>query len=144
LIAAEDSAQFGLPEIKLGVFPPAGAVLLPVRLGASRTAELVLTGASWTASQAASAGLVQKVTPAAEFQAQVEKWLEADFLPRSATSLRYATQATRRPLLHALEHDLPALEKLYLDELMREPDAVEGILAFLEKRQPRWIAGPAA
>jgi cyclohexa-1,5-dienecarbonyl-CoA hydratase len=143
-IAADDTAQFALPEIKLGVFPPAGAAFLPVRIGASRAAELVLTGASWTAPQALAAGLVQKVMPAPEFQAQVDKWLETDFLPRSAASLRYAAQATRRPLLHALKHDLPDLEELYLNELMREPDAVEGIRAFLEKRQPRWMAGPAA
>lgn len=144
LIAADDTAQFGLPEIKLGVFPPAGAALLPVRTGASRAAELVLTGNPWTAIQAAAAGLVCKVAPSTEFQPQIEKWLEADFLPRSAVSLRYAAQATRRPVLHALEYELPALEELYLQKLMQEPDATEGILAFLEKRQPNWITGPAA
>jgi len=58
-IVAEDGAQFACPEIKLAVFPPAAAVLLPARIGASRAAELVLTGAAWNAAQAAAAGLIK-------------------------------------------------------------------------------------
>jgi cyclohexa-1,5-dienecarbonyl-CoA hydratase len=137
LIVAEDSAQLGLPEIKLGVFPPAGAALLPVRVGSGRAAEMVLTGASWTANQAATAGLVSKVF-SGDLETQLGAWLESDFLPRSAAALRFAAQASRRPLVRALETDLPALERLYLDQLMGQPDAVEGVLAFLEKRQPHW------
>lgn len=144
LIIAEESAQFGLPEIKLGVFPPAAAALLPVRAGASRAAELILTGNSWTAAQAATAGLVSTVTPAGEMGSALESWLATDFLPRSAAGLCFAAQAARRPILHALEHELPKLERLYLDELMRQPDAVEGLQAFMEKRQPRWAKMTAA
>lgn len=138
-IIGADTACFGLPEIKLGVFPPAGAALLPVRLGASRAAEMVLTGASWTAATAASAGLVYRAFPTATLEAELDAWLESEFLPRSAVALHCATRATRRSLLDALERDLPALEQLYLEELMRQSDAVEGIHAFLEKRQPRWV-----
>src|SRR5512146_2427934 len=144
LIIAEESAQFGLPEIKLGVFPPAGAALLPVRIGASRAAELILTGHSWTASQAKAAGLVHRLLPAGELGSGLESWLAVDFLTRSAAGLCFAARAARRPLLHALEHDLPALEHLYLNELMRLPDAIEGLQAFIEKRQPKWEKGAAA
>lgn len=140
LIVAEDNAQLGLPEIKLGVFPPAGAALLPVRVGSGRAAEMVLTGASWTANQALGLGLVNKVFFCGDLETQLGAWLESDFLPRSATALRFAAQASRCPLVRALETDLPALERLYLGQLMGQPDAVEGILAFLEKRQPRWSA----
>jgi cyclohexa-1,5-dienecarbonyl-CoA hydratase len=138
LIVAEESAQLGLPEIKLGVFPPAGAALLPVRVGSGRAAEMVLTGTSWTANQAAAAGLVSKVFFSGDLETQLGAWLESDFLPRSAAALRFAAQASRRPLVRALEIDLPALERLYLDQLMGQPDAVEGVLAFMEKRQPHW------
>ncbi|MBZ5531583.1 MAG: enoyl-CoA hydratase/isomerase family protein [Acidobacteriia bacterium] len=138
LIVAEESAQFALPEIKLGVFPPAGAALLPVRMGAGRAAEMVLTGASWTAQRAAAAGLINKVFPNGELEAQLDAWLESEFLPRSAAALHFAAQAARLPLVRALEIDLPALEHIYLNELMQQPDAAEGILAFLEKRQPHW------
>ena len=139
-IIAADNACFGLPEIKLGVFPPAGAALLPVRLGASRATELVLTGSSWTAATAAAAGLIYRVFPAATLDAELDAWLQSEFLPRSPVALHCAARATRRPVMHALKHDLPALEHLYLEELMRQGDAVEGIHAFLEKRQPRWAA----
>lgn len=140
LIVAEESAQIGLPEIKLGVFPPAGAALLPVRVGSGRAAEMVLTGASWTANQAAAAGLINKVFPIGELEPQLDAWLKSEFLPRSAPALRFAAQAARLSLVRALEIDLPALERLYLSQLMDQPDAVEGVLAFLEKRQPRWLA----
>lgn len=140
LIVAEETAQFGLPEIKLGVFPPAGAALLPLRIGAGRAAEMVLTGASWAAPQAAAAGLVNKVFSPGELEPQLNAWLESEFIPRSAPALCFAVQAARRPLVRALEFDLPALERVYLDKLMDQPDSVEGVLAFLEKRQPHWLA----
>lgn len=137
-IIAADTAYFGLPEIKLGVFPPAGAALLPVRLGASRATEMVLTGASWTAATAAAAGLIYRVLPAATLEAELDAWVQSEFLPRSPVALHCAARATRRRMMDALDHDLPALEHLYLEELMRQSDPVEGIHAFLEKRQPRW------
>ena len=143
LMIAEESAQFGLPEIKLGVFPPAGAALLPLRVGASRAAELVLTGTTWTAAQAHESGLVHRVFATGELLNGAEKWLESDFLPRSGPALRYAAQAARRPLVSAVNRELSLLEELYLKELMRQPEAVEGLLAFLEKRQPRWMSGAA-
>jgi cyclohexa-1,5-dienecarbonyl-CoA hydratase len=140
LIVAEENAHFGLPEIKLGVFPPAGAVLLPLRLGSGSAAEMILTGASWTAAQALSAGLINRIFPAGELESRLNSWLALDFLPRSATALRFAAEVSRRPLLRILERDLPVLESLYLDGLMEEGEAVEGLTAFLEKRPPRWQA----
>jgi cyclohexa-1,5-dienecarbonyl-CoA hydratase len=138
LILAEETAQLGCPEIQLGVFPPAGSVLLPVRIGASAAANLVLTGARIDAATAAAIGLVNRTAPAGELEATLAKWLATDFLPRSAGALRCAARAARRPLIRALEQDLPVIELMYLEELMSEPDAEEGIRAFLEKRPPRW------
>jgi cyclohexa-1,5-dienecarbonyl-CoA hydratase len=137
-IVAEEGAAFGCPEIKLAVFPPAAAVLLPVRIGASRAAELILTGASWTATQAAAAGLVVRTAPAGELQAATEAWIGEQILPRSGAAIRHAVRAARLPLQRALEQDLPILERRYLKELMAEQDALEGLRAFLEKRPPRW------
>jgi cyclohexa-1,5-dienecarbonyl-CoA hydratase len=137
LILAEEGAQLGLPEIKLGVFPPAGAAILPVKIGAGRAAELIITGRNWTAATALSAGLVHKVVPAGELDACIEELLQTDFLPRSAAALRYAARAARRPLLEALKTELPELERMYLDELMLHPDSVKGIQEFLERRQLR-------
>jgi cyclohexa-1,5-dienecarbonyl-CoA hydratase len=137
-IIAEESAAFACPEIKLAVFPPAAAVLLPVRIGASRAAELVLTGAAWTASHAAAAGLVVRTAPPGQLETTVDAWIGDHFRPRSAAALRHAVRAARLPLLRPLQQDLPHLEHIYLDELMAESDSIEGLRAFLEKRPPRW------
>lgn len=138
LILAEENARLGSPEINLAVFPPAAIALLPVRLGMSRAADLVLTGATWTGTAAAAAGLVARTAPDGQLDAALTQWLQQDFLPRSPAALSHAVGALRRPLRRALTEELPELERLYLEELMAEPDATEGIRAFLEKRQPRW------
>ncbi len=136
-IVAEDDAQFACPEIKLAVFAPAAALLLPVRIGASRAAELVLTGAAWSAAQAAAAGLIVQ-TAQGQLEATVETWIRDHFLARSPVALRYGVRAARLPLRQALQQNLPQLERMYLDELMAESDAVEGLRAFIEKREPHW------
>jgi len=138
LILAEETAQLGCPEIQLGVFPPAASALLPVRIGAGPASSLVLTGVSVTGAVGAALGLVARTAGPGQLEAVLAEWLAADFLPRSPSALRYAALAVRRPLMHALEQDLPVLERLYLQDLMSEPDAAEGIRAFLEKRSPRW------
>jgi len=137
-IVAEEGAAFACPEIKLAVFPPAAAVLLPARIGASRAAELVLTGATWNVAQAAEAGLIVRTAPQGQLEATVETWIRDNFLSRSQVALRYGIRAARLPLRRALQEDLPQLERMYLDELMAEFDAVEGLRAFMEKREPVW------
>ena len=138
LILAEETAQLGCPEIQLGVFPPAASALLPARIGAGPAASLVLTGASMSGATAAAIGLVARTAGPGQLDAVLAQWLAADFLPRSPSALRYAALTVRRPLMRALEQDLPVIERLYLKDLMSEPDAAEGIRAFLEKRPPRW------
>ena len=138
LILAEEGARLGQPEIKLGVFPPAAAALLPVRVGAGPASELVLTGSTWTGKRAAELGLVTRTAPDGTLDEALSRWLADDFLERSPAALAQAVRATRRSLRRAVEEDLPRLERQYVDELMAEPDAVEGIRAFLEKRPPRW------
>lgn len=144
LIIAEETAQLGCPEIKLAVFPPAACVLLPLRVGSSRAAELVLTGASWSGSQAAAAGLVNRAVAAGELDQRVKEWLDQDLLAQSPAALRHAVTALRGATRHALNEELPKVERLYLEKLMAEPDAEEGLRAFLEKRPPRWRDGGAS
>lgn len=140
LLVAEESAQLGVPEIKLAVFPPAAAALLPVRIGAANASLLALTGRSWNGVEAKQAGLVARLAPSGALEDELRAFLEADFVSRSPAALRHAARAVRAPIVRALREDLPNLEKLYLEELMREPDAAEGIRAFLEKREPRWTS----
>ena len=136
LIIADKTAQFASPEIKLAVFAPGASVLLPVRVGQAVASRLLLTGAAMNADEAARCGLVTKV--ADDLDTEVEPWLESDFLPRSATSLKFACRAARLPLRQTFEQDLQEVESMYLRDLMATPDAEEGIRAFLEKRSPQW------
>jgi cyclohexa-1,5-dienecarbonyl-CoA hydratase len=138
LILAEDDAQLGCPEIHLGVFPPAASAILPVRVGAARATGLVLSGMSLTGKLAVGMGFVNRTAAPGQLESVLAEWLATEFLPRSAAALRCAARAVRRPLAHALQHELPVLERMYLEEVMREPDALEGIRAFLEKRTPNW------
>ncbi len=136
LIIADKTAQFASPEIKLGVFAPAASALLPIRVGQAIASRLLLTGAAIGAEEAAHYGLVAKVLD--DLDVGINEWLEADILPRSASSLEFVSHASRLPLARAFGEYLPELERLYLNSLMSTPDAEEGIRAFVEKRPPRW------
>lgn len=138
LMFASTTATLGVPEIALGVFPPAAAALLPVRVGASRAASAVLTGTSAPATTWATTGLLELTAAPAELEAAVEHWFAAHLAPRSAAALRFAAIASRVNARRQIETVLPELERLYLEGLMHTKDAVEGIEAFLDKRQPVW------
>ena len=138
VIFAADTATFGLPEIALGVFPPAASVLLPARVGAARAASAILTGQTRSAADWHAAGLVEIVAPDADLQAAVDRWFETTLARHSAEALRHAVRALRTPLVDRVRRELPEAERLYLEDLMRSHDATEGIRAFLEKRAARW------
>jgi len=141
LIFAADDAVLGLPEIALGVFPPAGAALLPVRVGGAIASRTVLTGESRAAIDWHRAGLIELLAPASSLDAAVDDWFAAHLAPRSAAALRHAASATRVAISAHVRRTLPELEGLYLQRLMRTNDAAEGVAAFLEKRPPRWTDG---
>jgi cyclohexa-1,5-dienecarbonyl-CoA hydratase len=138
-IFAERSAVFALPEIALGVFPPVAAALLPARVGAARATKAILTGAQVTAEEWHHAGLVTEVSRDGELAADVDRWFAAHLAGRSAEALRHAVAAARLALRRHVHAELPLLERLYLDELMKTADAREGVAAFLEKRAPEWM-----
>jgi cyclohexa-1,5-dienecarbonyl-CoA hydratase len=137
-IFSDDDATFGLPEIALGVFPPAAAVLLPLRVGYARASRAILTGESRRASEWREAGLIELLAPAAALQSEVDRWFAEHLAPRSAAALRFAAAAARAGLVAQVCATLPLLERLYLDDLMRTHDAGEGVAAFLERRKPLW------
>jgi cyclohexa-1,5-dienecarbonyl-CoA hydratase len=137
-IFAEESASFGLPEIGLGVFPPAASALLPPRVGTARATAAIVGGASLPAASWQAAGLVETVVPDGSIAAYIERWFDERLRGRSAAALRHAATAARLSLRQHVHAVLPDLERLYLTELMGTADAAEGIAAFLEKRAPRW------
>ena len=135
-IFVDPSARMGLPEVKLGVFPPVGAVLLPLRVSQAAATELVLSGRSVEGEEAVRLGLAEVccADPAAECLA----WFDRDLAPLSAVAVRHAWRASRRRVARALGEELAAVESLYLDELMTHRDPVEGLSAFLDRRPPTW------
>lgn len=137
-VFASDDAVFGLPEVALGVFPPAASALLPLRVGAARATRAIITGESKSAAEWQASGLLEFVTSGESLDAEVERWFALHLAPRSAASLRHAALAARTDLAARVAQTLPVLERLYLDDLMRTHDAVEGIDAFLQKRPPAW------
>jgi cyclohexa-1,5-dienecarbonyl-CoA hydratase len=137
-IFASDDATFGLPEIALGVFPPAAAAILPARIGAARATSAIITGTSRGAAAWRDIGLVEFVTSGADLTAAVDAWFDQHLAPRSAVALRHAAAAARSGLQAHVRSTLPELERLYLNDVMRTEDAAEGVAAFLEKRTPQW------
>jgi cyclohexa-1,5-dienecarbonyl-CoA hydratase len=138
VVFASDLATFGLPEIAIGAFPPAGCVLLPARVGYGRASAAILTGEPRPAAFWHAAGLVEEVIEEEEMTATLDAWFTRTLARHSAASLRQATRALRAPLLDLCRTGLPRVEQLYLTELIRAHDATEGVRAFLDKRVPRW------
>lgn len=138
LLFCEENAAFAVPEIQLGVFPPAASVLLPPRCGAAVAYEMAVTGRRIDGTRAHAAGIANRVAPAGELDALIDAFVEKEILPKSASSLRFASQAARAAAREAYDRHIGTVETLYLEGLMATADAVEGIQAFVEKREPKW------
>jgi cyclohexa-1,5-dienecarbonyl-CoA hydratase len=136
LLVAKD-ARLGVPEIKLGVFPPAAAVLLPRLIGVHRAMELILTGEPITGAEAARIGLANRAVPAAQLDGAVEELLKP-LHGASAVALRLARKAVVSSQGLELSTALQALKQVQLEELIPSHDAQEGLSAFLDKRAPVW------
>ncbi|HST51171.1 MAG TPA: enoyl-CoA hydratase-related protein [Pyrinomonadaceae bacterium] len=137
IVVASSRAKFGQPEIKLGVFPPVAAILLPRVVGERRARELVLTGEIFDAREALRLGLVNHVVEVGQLEKKLQEILSR-LRELSAPALemtRRALDAARgRPFLEALSR----VEDIYLNDLMKTEDAQEGVRAFMEKRKPDW------
>jgi|SRR5579859_6432001 len=135
LIVAAEGASFGQPEIKLATLAPIAALRLPGLVGYRRAAEMLFLGEVIPATEAARLGLINRAVPGAELETTVDQYL-ARLRNLSGAALRLCKRAVRMGAGGAM--DLPALEKLYLEELMSTEDAREGVASFLEKRPPVW------
>lgn len=137
MIVASERAKFGQPEIKVGVFPPIAAVMLPRLIPHHRALELLLTGETMDAAEAYRLGLVNRVAPPEELAATAQE-LATKLAVLSGSILRYTRKAAWLGATASFPEALSAVEALYLDDLMQTYDAHEGLAAFMEKRPPVW------
>jgi cyclohexa-1,5-dienecarbonyl-CoA hydratase len=137
LVVATEHAQFRQPEIKLGVFPPLGAVVYPRVIGPRRAMELLLTGDPINASQALEVGLVNRVVPRTQLKETVDSLVQR-ISDQSGPVLqllkRVVFEGTWRPFDQALKR----AQDIYLNQLFELEDSQEGLRALIEKRKPVW------
>jgi cyclohexa-1,5-dienecarbonyl-CoA hydratase len=137
LVLASEDATFGQPEIQLGLFPPVSAAAFPYFVHGKKTLELILTGERVDAREAKRIGLVNHTWPAEHFADEAGSFVER-LASRSGVALRLAKKAYYAGVDVPFADALDRAERIYLRELMASRDALEGIDAFREKREPRW------
>jgi enoyl-CoA hydratase/carnithine racemase len=137
MIVADDRAEFGQPEITLGIIPGGGGTQRLARaLGKQRAMELVLTGRRFTAKEAHEWGLVNRVVGRS---AWLNEAIDLGRVVASAPPL--AAKLAKRAVLAADEVGLSAgldQERRLYELAMGTEDRVEGMSAFLEKRKPEF------
>ncbi len=136
LIVAAEEAGFGTPEINVGVFPFMIMALIYRNVGRKKTNELLLLGERITAAQALEAGIVNRVVPRAELDAAVDEWA-AKLASKSPLLMKMGKDAMFRSQDMAFAEALDYLRGNLTVALSTE-DVVEGVTAFMEKRDPQW------
>jgi cyclohexa-1,5-dienecarbonyl-CoA hydratase len=137
MVYTAHNANWGFPEIKLACYPPVAAVALATLIGQKRAAELILTGRQISGGEAAAMGLANRSVAAEELDSVVERTL-AELRVLSPAALAHAKKAIYAWDAIHFDKGLARAEKIYLEELISTADAREGIIAFLEKRPPKW------
>jgi cyclohexa-1,5-dienecarbonyl-CoA hydratase len=112
-------------------------VALGTLIGQKRAAELILTGRQFSGDEAAAMGLANQSVAGAELESVVERTLN-ELRQLSPTALAHAKKAIYAWDAIHFDKGLARAEKIYLGELVSTADAREGIIAFLEKRPPKW------
>jgi cyclohexa-1,5-dienecarbonyl-CoA hydratase len=137
MVVASEKAKLGQPETKVGVFPPIACYILPRLLSWPLAMEIILSGDIIGAARAEQIGLVNKVIPAESFNEGAQEFFRR-FSELSPIVLAYAKKAALAGIGKDFAEGLKAIDRIYLDELMKTEDAIEGLQAFMEKRKPVW------
>ena len=137
LIIAADSAQFGQPEINLGIIPGAGGTQRLIRaVGKSKAMELCLSGRMMDAAEAERAGLVARVVAAAQLLEEALKTANA-IASKSLPAVMICKESVNRAHETSLAEGL-LFERRQFHSLFASEDQKEGMAAFVEKRKPAW------
>lgn len=136
LAVATEDARFGLPEVKVGIFPMQILTVLRDLIPPRFLNEMCMTGRPIDARTAASLGLLNKIVPAAELDAAVDT-LVADILAASPVAIRRGKYAMRA-VASMNFHEMMAFTETSISAMIQTDDAREGLAAFNEKRPARW------
>lgn len=137
MIIASDSAQFGQPEIKLGVIPGAGGTQrLTKAIGKARAMEMILTGKFYTAQDMFNAGLVTKVVPKEVFLDEALE-LASEICKMPTIAVQLGKESVLKSFDLTIESGLE-LERKNFYLLFASEDKFEGMKAFVEKRKANW------
>lgn len=135
MIVASETAQFGQPEIKIGVIPGAGGTQRLTRaVGKVRAMEMVLTGKFINAEEALSCGLINKIVPVELYLSEAVK-LAKEIAALSPIAVRMGKEAVLQSFNGSLEEGLQ-FERKNFYMLFASDDQKEGMSAFVEKRKP--------
>ena len=131
-----DTARFGMPEVKIGVFPMQIMAVLQRLIPSRKLYEMALTGEPITAAEALEIGLLNYVVPPADLDTKLD-WLLSRLLDKSPTAIRRGKYAMR--VTEQLNFDQSAVfMEAQIGTLALTQDAAEGRAAFIAKRAPVW------
>jgi methylglutaconyl-CoA hydratase len=136
MAVAAEHVIFGLPEVKVGVFPMQVLSLLQSIAPPRLVSEWALTGEPFDAKAAMAAGLLNHVVPSAELDAKID-WLIGRIVDKSPTAIRRGKYAMRAIASMSFDESIAYTESQIAILAMTE-DAKEGLKAFAEKRKPVW------
>jgi enoyl-CoA hydratase len=136
MIVAADSATFGYSEIDIGFYPGVHCVHLPRIIGRHRAFELLFSGRSFSAAEAQSMGLINRIAPAADLLAAAREFAAA-FTGKSPLVMQMGRDAFMRANDLDYRRTIETMAET-LCNVVETPDAREGFAAFLEKRAPDW------
>jgi enoyl-CoA hydratase len=136
LVVATDDAEFGTPEINLGLWPFMISAVIKRNLPRKIALEMMMTGRRYSAAEAERWGMVNRVAPRADLDAAVDE-LVAELAGKSSLILRLGKESFGRVDDMGFEAALKYLNAMLTVDLESE-DVAEGVSAFLEKRSPEW------
>jgi enoyl-CoA hydratase/carnithine racemase len=136
LVVAAEEARFATPGVKIGLFCSTPMVALSRAVGQKKAMEMLLTGDFISAEEALAEGLVNKVVPSEELEAETQK-LAGKIAEASPLVVGVGKQAFYRQIEMPVEQAY-AYTKEVMSFNASFADAQEGMCAFLEKRKPEW------
>lgn len=137
-VLADESASLALPEITLGCYPPVAIPLFPTKLPHGKAIEMMIGGKEMSLAALLESGVVDKIVPKGELDRAVAEEYQL-YAGKSPAILGMLADLIHRDQTRTWGERIDAMEREYLEKLLPHPDVAEGISAFLEKREPKWV-----